>query len=68
MCFIYKFIIIYRARISVVSDCLGDVLWNEDGSSWNGSDNDVEKPSDMDREWWRRRDQFHTVTLQTEID
>ncbi|WOG91081.1 hypothetical protein DCAR_0310329 [Daucus carota subsp. sativus] len=43
------------------SDCLGDVLWNEDGSSWNGSDNDVEKPSDMDREWWRRRDQFHTI-------
>lgn len=68
MCFIYKFIIIYRAHISVVSDSLGDVLSNEDGSSWNGSDNDVEKPSDMDREWWRRRDQFHTVTLQTEID
>ncbi|KAL1822513.1 hypothetical protein ACET3Z_009291 [Daucus carota] len=43
------------------SDCLGDVLWNEDGSSWNGSDNDVEKPSDMDREWWRRRDQFYTI-------
>lgn len=43
------------------SDCLGDELWNEDGLLWNGSDNDVEKASDLDREWQSRRDQFHTI-------
>lgn len=32
------------------------------------SENDVKKASDLDREWLSRRDQFHTVTLQTEID
>ncbi|KAK1397724.1 hypothetical protein POM88_007587 [Heracleum sosnowskyi] len=32
-------------------NCLGDELWNEDGFSWNASDNDVEKASDLDREW-----------------
>ncbi|WOH14736.1 hypothetical protein DCAR_0934258 [Daucus carota subsp. sativus] len=43
------------------SDSHEDELWNEDGLSWNGSNNDSEKESDLDREWQRRRDQFHTI-------
>ncbi|KAM7486120.1 hypothetical protein LguiA_002129 [Lonicera macranthoides] len=38
----------------------GDV-WHENGSSWNGSIEEFDKASDMDREWQRRRNQFHTV-------
>ena len=37
----------------------GDV-WHENGSSWNGSIEEFDKASDMDREWQRRRNQFHT--------
>ncbi|XP_061988498.1 uncharacterized protein LOC133706972 [Rosa rugosa] len=36
-------------------------LSDEDGSSWCGSDNEVNEASDMDKEWQRRRDQFHTM-------
>lgn len=43
------------------SDSHEDDLWNEDGLSWNGSNNELEKKSDLDREWQRRRDQFHTI-------
>lgn len=42
-------------------------MWIEDGLSWNGSNNESEKESDLDREWQRRRDQFHTVTLYTDL-
>ncbi|KAM7472577.1 hypothetical protein LguiA_010760 [Lonicera macranthoides] len=38
----------------------GDV-WHENGSSWNGSIEEFDKASDMDREWQRRRNQFHTI-------
>ncbi|KAK1401003.1 yae1 domain-containing protein 1-like [Heracleum sosnowskyi] len=43
------------------SDSHEDDLWIEDGLSWNGSNNESEKESDLDREWQRRRDQFHTI-------
>ncbi|PRQ19568.1 putative essential protein Yae1 [Rosa chinensis] len=36
-------------------------LSDEDGSSWCGSDNEVNEASDVDKEWQRRRDQFHTM-------
>ncbi|XP_059651952.1 uncharacterized protein LOC132299403 [Cornus florida] len=38
-----------------------DDPWYEDGSSWNDSIEDLDKASDLDREWQRRRDQFHTL-------
>lgn len=45
----------------MLSDCDGDNL-NLDDSLWGDSDDDkVNKSSDLDREWQRRRDQFHTV-------
>ncbi|KAF5742429.1 hypothetical protein HS088_TW09G00477 [Tripterygium wilfordii] len=36
---------------------------DEDGSFsfWGGSDEDLDKASDLDREWQRRHDQFHTI-------
>ena len=33
----------------------------EDGSLWGDSDEELDKESDLDREWQRRHDQFHTV-------
>ncbi|GMI95666.1 hypothetical protein like AT1G34570 [Hibiscus trionum] len=33
----------------------------DDGSLWGGSDEELDKTSDLDREWQRRHDQFHTV-------
>ncbi|KAK6933872.1 Essential protein Yae1, N-terminal [Dillenia turbinata] len=33
----------------------------EDGSLFGGSDKEVEKSSDLDREWQRRQNQFHTI-------
>ncbi|CAK9175094.1 unnamed protein product [Ilex paraguariensis] len=38
-----------------------DDLWLEDGSSWNGSIKELDHTSDLDREWHRRRYQFHTI-------
>lgn len=38
----------------------GDDLWCEDGSC-NASDDGFSKASDLDREWKRRHDQFHTI-------
>lgn len=35
----------------------------EDGSLWGGSDDELDRESDLDREWQRRHDQFHTVIL-----
>lgn len=34
----------------------------DDGSLWGGSDEGLEETADLDREWQRRHDQFHTVT------
>ncbi|XP_022764941.1 uncharacterized protein YAE1-like [Durio zibethinus] len=33
----------------------------EDGSLWGDSDDELDKASDLDREWQRRHDQFHTI-------
>ncbi|XWS65768.1 hypothetical protein CRYUN_Cryun05aG0141900 [Craigia yunnanensis] len=33
----------------------------EDGSLWGDSDEELDKASDLDREWQRRHDQFHTI-------
>jgi len=35
-----------------------------DDSLWDDSDDRVNNSSDLDREWQRRRDQFHTVFWQ----
>lgn len=44
------------------SDDHGKVhMSDEDGASWYGSDDEVNEASDMDKEWQRRRDQFHTM-------
>ncbi|KAK6234429.1 hypothetical protein QUC31_006835 [Theobroma cacao] len=32
-----------------------------DGSLWGDSDEELDKLSDLDREWQRRHDQFHTI-------
>ncbi|KAJ9179589.1 hypothetical protein P3X46_011361 [Hevea brasiliensis] len=36
-------------------------LQDEDGSFWAGSHEELDKAPDLDREWERRRDQFHTI-------
>ncbi|XVE99851.1 hypothetical protein REPUB_Repub03eG0237200 [Reevesia pubescens] len=33
----------------------------EDGSLWGDSEEELDKASDLDREWQRRHDQFHTI-------
>ncbi|XP_022138890.1 uncharacterized protein LOC111009960 [Momordica charantia] len=38
-----------------------DDLCQDDGSLWGGSDEGLEEISDLDREWQRRHDQFHTI-------
>lgn len=40
----------------MVLDCDDDDL-----SLWDDSDDKLESLSDLDREWQRRHDQFHTV-------
>ncbi|KAK3012562.1 hypothetical protein RJ639_009353, partial [Escallonia herrerae] len=42
-------------------DCADDDLWHEDETLWEGSKEVLDKSSDMDREWQRRRDQFHRL-------
>lgn len=39
-------------------------VWDgsDEGSLWDGSDEKLGKSSDLDREWQRRHDQFHTVS------
>lgn len=39
----------------------GDELWCEDESSRNDAIEELDNVSDLDREWQRRRNQFHTV-------
>ncbi|OMO75877.1 hypothetical protein COLO4_25832 [Corchorus olitorius] len=34
---------------------------DEDGSLWGGSDEELDKASELDREWQRRHDEFHTI-------
>ncbi|KAK9939159.1 hypothetical protein M0R45_015866 [Rubus argutus] len=36
-------------------------FWDEGGSVWDCSDDELDKASDLDREWNRRRDQFHMM-------
>lgn len=45
-----------RPSGSAVNDSCED-----DGSLWGGSDEGLEETSDLDREWHRRHDQFHTI-------
>lgn len=39
----------------------GDLMDGDDGSLWGGSDEEFDIETDLDREWQRRRDQFHTI-------
>ncbi|OIW05673.1 hypothetical protein TanjilG_23459 [Lupinus angustifolius] len=43
-----------------LTDCDGDDL-DLDGSSWDAFDDKLDNSSDLDREWQRRHDQFHTI-------
>ncbi|XP_004507483.1 uncharacterized protein [Cicer arietinum] len=43
-----------------LNDCDGDHL-SLDDSLWDDSDDKVDNSSDLDREWQRRHDQFHTI-------
>lgn len=57
---------IYSSNISILyfvglENDPGD-LWYDDGSSCEDSVEKLNRASDMDREWQRRRDQFHTVS------
>lgn len=46
----------------LVSGCDGgDLLDGDDGSLWGGSDEEFDVETDLDREWQRRHDQFHTI-------
>nr|GEX16739.1 calmodulin binding protein PICBP-like [Tanacetum cinerariifolium] len=38
-----------------------DDEWCEDELSWNGSDGEPDPSSDLDREWQRRKKQFHSI-------
>ncbi|XP_027355411.1 uncharacterized protein LOC113865204 [Abrus precatorius] len=42
------------------NECDGDDV-TLDGSLWDGSDDKLDSSSDLDREWQRRHDQFHTI-------
>ncbi|KAF7824655.1 protein YAE1-like protein [Senna tora] len=44
-----------------VFDSGGYDLGEEAGSVWDDSDEELSKSSDLDREWQRRHDQFHTI-------
>ncbi|KAJ0037531.1 hypothetical protein Pint_23834 [Pistacia integerrima] len=45
----------------LISGCDEGDLQDGDGSLWGGSDEEFDKSSDLDREWQKRRDQFHTI-------
>ncbi|OMO68748.1 hypothetical protein COLO4_29439 [Corchorus olitorius] len=36
-------------------------IQDEDGSLWGGSDEELHKASELDREWHTRHDEFHTI-------
>ncbi|CAH1440717.1 unnamed protein product [Lactuca virosa] len=38
-----------------------DEQWCEDESSWNGSDEKLDPSSDLNREWQKRKNQFHAI-------
>ncbi|OIT07118.1 PREDICTED: uncharacterized protein LOC109226358 [Nicotiana attenuata] len=38
-----------------------DDVWNDDGDLCHDSTDKLDKTSEMDREWQRRHDQFHTI-------
>ncbi|KAI4323492.1 hypothetical protein L6164_023090 [Bauhinia variegata] len=44
-----------------LNDCDGDDLGLDDGSVWGSSDDELDKASELDREWQKRHDQFHTM-------
>lgn len=37
-----------------------DDVWHDDESIWNGSGEELDKSSDLDREWEKRRTEFYT--------
>jgi len=39
----------------------GDDLQYEDGPIWDSGGEELDEASELDREWQRRHDQFHTV-------
>lgn len=47
-------------RYLVLDCCEGD-LQDYGGSLWDDSVEELDRESDLDREWQRRHDQFHTV-------
>ncbi|XP_057977241.1 uncharacterized protein LOC131164228 [Malania oleifera] len=49
------------AKQGDMSDCNEHDLLHEDGSFWDDSDEEMNRASDLDREWQRRRNQFHTI-------
>ena len=51
-----------------LSDSERDHSLHEDDFFWDGSDQELENPSDLDRDWQRRREQFHTVIWQSNVD
>ncbi|XP_010245241.1 PREDICTED: uncharacterized protein LOC104588807 [Nelumbo nucifera] len=42
-------------------ECDDSDLWGEDESLCDGSDNGLNKASELDREWQRRHNEFHTI-------
>ena len=40
----------------------GDDLQHEDGPIWDSGGEELDGASELDREWQRRHDQFHTVS------
>ncbi|KAK8614526.1 hypothetical protein V6N13_068326 [Hibiscus sabdariffa] len=53
-----------KSSISIQKVCCYPIYsFNEadDGSLWDSSDEELDKTSDLDREWQRRHDRFHTI-------
>lgn len=48
-------------KVSDFQDSERDHSLHEDDSFWDGSDQELEKSSDLNRAWQRRREQFHTI-------
>ncbi|KAE8690391.1 Detected protein of confused Function [Hibiscus syriacus] len=48
---------------STANDSCEADIQADDGSLWGGSDEELDKTSDLDREWQRRHDQFHTQSV-----
>jgi hypothetical protein len=48
----------------LVTDFDGDDLQQDDGAIWDNSGDELDESFELDREWQRRHDQFHTVIRQ----